>query len=414
MTRQPPLVVAAHGTRQAEGLASCRALVDRVAGRLPDVHVGIGFVELAEPDIAAAVGDALEAVPPQAGGEDPDAVVVPLLLHTGGHVRADIPDAIEAGRGDARVAYAGPLMPDPRVRFALQRRIDEALTPADDEAWRPGDTAVVLVGRGALVPDANAEHYRIARLVWDEMGLRQVLPAFIQVNRPSVPDALSAAAASGLTRIVVAPVFLFTGKLSEWLAEQVGAWVESHPGVEVRIAHVIDDCDEIADVVIDRYRRRLGSEGAGQGAPVYLSGLRLQGRRVLVVGAGHVAERRIPQLLEAGARVRVVAPSAGIKVSGLAARGQVELVGRGFRPSDVDDAWYVVAAANDAAVNRQVAEAAEARHIFCVRSDRATGGSAYTPATEQAGGISVAVVGDRNPRRSVKVREELLRALQGV
>ena len=65
-------------------------------------------------------------------------------------------------------------------------------------------------------------------------------------------------------------------------------------------------------------------------------------------------------------------------------------------------------------MNRQVAEAAEARHIFCVRSDRATGGSAYTPATEQAGGISVAVVGDRNPRRSVKVREELLRALQGV
>ena len=299
-------------------------------------------------------------------------------------------------------------------RGGFQRRIDEALTPADDEAWRPGDTAVVLVGRGALVPDANAEHYRIARLVWDEMGLQQVLPAFIQVNRPSVPDALSAAAASGLTRIVVAPVFLFTGKLSEWLAEQVGAWVESHPGVEVRIAHVIDDCDEIADVVVDRYRRQLGSEGAGQGAPVYLSGLRLQGRRVLVVGAGHVAERRIPQLLEAGARVRVVAPSAGIKVSGMAARGQVELIGRGFRPSDVDDAWYVVAAANDAAVNQQVAEAAEARRIFCVRSDRAIGGSAYTPATEQAGGISVAVVGDRNPRRSVKVREELLRALQGV
>ena len=40
MTRQPPLVVAAHGTRQAEGLASCRALVDRVAGRLPAVQIG--------------------------------------------------------------------------------------------------------------------------------------------------------------------------------------------------------------------------------------------------------------------------------------------------------------------------------------------------------------------------------------
>ncbi|RLP07009.1 cobalamin biosynthesis protein [Propionibacterium australiense] len=413
MTRQPPLVVAAHGTRQAEGLASCRALVDRVAAKLPGVHVGIGFVELAEPDIATAVADALEAVQPEAG-EGQDAVVAPLLLHTGGHVRSDIPEAIEEGRGDAHVAYAGPLMPDPRMRFALQRRIGEALAPDGGAEWRPGDTSVVLVGRGALVPDANAEHYRLSRLVWDEMGLRQVLPAFIQVNRPSVPDALSAAAAAGATQVVVAPVFLFTGKLSQWLAEQVGAWQASHPDVEVRIGGVIGDCDEVADVLIDRYRQQLGIEGAGQGAPVYLSGLRLQGRRALVVGAGQVAERRIPALLEAGAEVRVVAPSAGIKVSGMAARGEVELIERAFRPSDVDGAWYVVAATNDTAVNQQVAETAEAQHVFCVRSDRALGGSAYTPATEQAGGITVAVVGDRNPRRSVKVREELLRALQGV
>ena len=414
MTRQPPLVVAAHGTRQAEGLAGCRALVDRVTGRLPDTSVSVGFVELAEPGIAAAVAGALEALPSGPGGEGPDAVVVPLLLHAGGHVRSDIPDAIEAGRDGGRVAYAGPLMPDPRVRLALRRRIGEALAPAGGAEWRAGDTGVVLVGRGALVPDANAEHYRLSRLVWDEMGLHQVLPAFIQVNRPSVPDALSAAAASGITRIVVAPVFLFTGKLSEWLDSQVGAWCDAHPDVGVRVGGVIGDCDEIADVVVDRYRQQLGAEGAGEGAPVYLSGLRLQGRRVLVVGAGHVAERRIPQLLAAGARVRVVAPSAGIKVAGMAGRGEVELVGRAFQPSDVDGAWYVVAATNDAAVNRQVADAAEARRIFCVRSDRATGGTAFTPATEQAGGITVGVVGDRNPRRSVKVRDELLRALQGV
>lgn len=414
MTRQPPLVVAAHGTRQAEGLASCRALVERVAARLPDTDVRIGFVELAEPDIATALGQALEATPPEPGSEGPDAVVAPLLLHTGGHVRQDIPEAIEAGRDGARVSYAGPLMPDPRVRFVVQRRIGEALAPEDGQQWRPGDTGVVLVGRGALVSDANADHYRIARLVWDEMGLQQVLPAFIQVNRPSVPDALSMAAAAGLTRIVVAPVFLFTGKLSQWLAQQVDAWRAAHPQVEVRIGGVIGDCDEIADVMVDRYLQQLGAEGRGQGAPVYLSGLRLQGRQVLVVGAGHVAERRIPQLLEAGATVRVVAPNAGIKVAAMAGRGEVELEQRAFRPSDVDGAWYVVAAANDSAVNEQVSETAEAQRVFCVRSDRALRGSAYTPATEQAGGITVGVVGDRNPRRSVKVREELLRALQGL
>ena len=50
--------------------------------------------------------------------------------------------------------------------------------------------------------------------------------------------------------------------------------------------------------------------------------------------------------------------------------------------------------------------------MFCVRSDKSSDGTAYTPATEEAGGITVAVVGHRNPRRSVRVRDELLKALQ--
>lgn len=407
-----PLVVAAHGTRDADGLAQCRELVGRVAELLPDTHVGIGFVELVEPDIATAVRDALRTAPEVSQG-DPEAVVVPLLLNTGGHIRRDIPGAVEEGRGDRRVVHAGPLLPDPRVRTVLERRIGEALEPADGPAWRAADTSVVLVGRGALDTDANSNHYLLSRQVWEEVGLGQVLPGFIQVVRPSVPESLTAGLAAGAGRIIVAPNFLFAGRLRTWLQEQVAAWCESHSGVEVRVADVLGPTEEIADIVVDRYREQLGTVGEGQGAPVYLSGLRLQGRDVLVVGAGHIAERRVPKLLEAGARVRVVAPSAGIGVERMAKQGLVQWQKRRASAEDIDGAWFVLAAANDPQVNEQIADAAQARHIFCVRADSAIGGSAFTPATEEAGGLTVAVVGNRDPRRSVRVRTELLRLLQG-
>src|SRR4029079_1218887 len=87
--------------------------------------------------------------------------------------------------------------------------------------------------------------------------------------------------------------------------------------------------------------------------------LHLQGRRVVLVGAGPVGASKLSQLLAAGADVRVVAPDVHPQV----AAAPVEIARRAFVPSDLDDAWLVVAAATPD-VNREVAEAAEARRIF--------------------------------------------------
>lgn len=372
---------------------------------LPGRRVTLGFVELAEPTIAEAVREALD------GREitgDTDAVVVPLMLATGGHVRQDIPEAFDEGRGDADVRYAQPLLPSPLLLDALLQRMREAMG-----TWRAKDTVGVLVGRGNLVTEANAEHYRLTRTVMEEGELADVEPAFVQVSRPSIPEALHKALAAGATQIVVGQHFLFPGKLRTWTFDQVQAWAEQHPEVEVRVAEVIGDCDELAQLVVDRYAEQLDAEGVDDGAPGYLSSLSLAGRDVLVVGGGAVAARRIPALLAVGAKVRVVAPNVGIKVGRLAASNAIAWEQRAVRVDDVADAWYVLAASNDPAVNQMVAEEAERRHTFCVRADKSLEGSAATPATASAGGLTVAVVGDRNPRRSVSVRDALLKALQG-
>ena len=409
LTSNVPLTIAAHGTRDADGVAQCRSLADKVASRLPGIKVTLGFVELAEPSISEAVGDALK------GREitgDSDGVVVPLMLATGGHVREDIPESFDEGRGEADIRYARTLLPSPLIQQALQERIAEALD-RDEDQWLPQETTCVLIGRGNLVSEANAEHFRLCRMIWEKMDLERVEPAFIQVCRPSVPEALNAAAANGADHIVVAQNFLFNGRLRTWVHEQVDAWAQAHPEVQVRIADVIGDCDILADLVVQRYREALDVDGVEDGAPGYLSSLYLDGRDVLVVGGGSVAARRIPAFLAAGAKVRVVAPNLGIKVGRMAAKGTITWEQRPACPEDVEGAWYVLAATNDPCVNAMIAEAAEAAHTFCVRSDKSRLGSASTPATTSAGGLSVAVVGDRNPQRSVSVRDELIKILQG-
>jgi siroheme synthase-like protein len=119
--------------------------------------------------------------------------------------------------------------------------------------------------------------------------------------------------------------------------------------------------------------------------------LKLQGRTVLVVGAGEVAERKIRTLLDAGAAVRVVAPTASDEVRQLAARGTVDWRARGFDDADLDGAWLVFAATSDAQVQKRVASASEARRVFCVAVDDPTNASAYSGAVVRRPPIVVAI-----------------------
>ncbi|MEP7091767.1 MAG: uroporphyrinogen-III C-methyltransferase [Nocardioidaceae bacterium] len=146
--------------------------------------------------------------------------------------------------------------------------------------------------------------------------------------------------------------------------------------------------------------------------PPYPSGLRLQGRRVLVVGGGHVAQRRVPRLLAAGAEVVVVSPVTTPAVEGLVRAGEITWVERGYQDVDLDEAWYVIAATDDPAVNERVSAEAERRRVFCVRADDAREATAWTPAVGRHAGVTVAVLGNREPRRSAGVRDAIITALR--
>lgn len=119
--------------------------------------------------------------------------------------------------------------------------------------------------------------------------------------------------------------------------------------------------------------------------------LKLEGRVVLVVGAGEVAERKVTSLLEARARVRLVAPEATASLERLAAGGSLEWRRRGFEESDVEGAWLAFAATSDAATQRAVGESCSARRVFCVAVDDPPNATAYSGAVVRRPPFTVAI-----------------------
>ena len=241
---RPALLVIGHGTKSVPGCGQFAQLVERVQLRVPYADVAGGFLELAPPPIQDAVNRLVDA-----GHTSID--VVPLVLVAAGHSKGDIPAALK--REELRhpglvFRYGRPLGPHPDLLAVAEARL-EALVAR--EQW--ADTAVVLIGRGATDPDANAEVAKVARLLQEGRGIGTVETAFISLAQPSVPQGLDRAQRLGFSRVVVLPWFLFAGVLPDRITAQTAEWAAQHPAVEVLSADLIGPGDELASVVVERW-----------------------------------------------------------------------------------------------------------------------------------------------------------------
>jgi len=143
----------------------------------------------------------------------------------------------------------------------------------------------------------------------------------------------------------------------------------------------------------------------------YLVGLRLAGKKVVMIGGGTVAQRRVPVLISHGADVHVIARAATPAVEALALqRPGITLTLRDYRDGDLDGAWYAIAATDDPQVNAAVVAEAESRRIFCVRADAGRDGTAVTPASFDYEGLMVGVLAGGEHRRSAAVRSAIREA----
>ncbi|NTV39506.1 MAG: uroporphyrinogen-III C-methyltransferase [Demequinaceae bacterium] len=141
--------------------------------------------------------------------------------------------------------------------------------------------------------------------------------------------------------------------------------------------------------------------------------LDMRARRVVVVGAGAVGTRRVRMLVGEGADVLVVSPFASPDISALASRGEVEWRERTVKRSDIDGAWFVIAAADNPVVNAEVTGWCEEEHVWCVNAADAQATPARVAAQSSHGDLAIGVVstGAADPRRALRVRDALARSI---
>jgi sirohydrochlorin ferrochelatase len=251
VTERPSLLVVGHGSRSAAGVAEYWRLARVVADQAPGLDVGCGFLELASPDLDTAVDQvvALGAT---------SVVATPLVLLGAGHMKNDGPAVLHRARHrhpSVDFRYARDLGIHPLVLAVAEDRIRDAI--GDDD---PSTTAVVLVSRGSSDPDANADLYKVCRLLWDSRGLGLVEPAFVSLAPPGVPAALERCRLLGATRIAVVPYFLFTGVLVDRIRAETSAWAGAHPDLDVRHGPHLGADPRIARLVLERYGEALAGD----------------------------------------------------------------------------------------------------------------------------------------------------------
>lgn len=203
----PDLVLALHGTRSDEGVRVARRLVDAVAAEAAPVRVRLGWADVLRPSLSETLAELGEVI------------VVPGFLTTGYHVTSDLPAAIHAAGGRARLAgHIGP---------GLIAAVADRLV----QAGGPGD-AVVLAAAGSKRAGSLAAVRAAAAELAVLVG-RPVVPGFLTAAQPGVSDAVAGLRAAGHRQVTIAPYLLapgvFTERLSRAGADRVADPVGVHP-----------------------------------------------------------------------------------------------------------------------------------------------------------------------------------------
>jgi precorrin-2 dehydrogenase / sirohydrochlorin ferrochelatase len=135
--------------------------------------------------------------------------------------------------------------------------------------------------------------------------------------------------------------------------------------------------------------------------------LRLEGKKVVVIGGGRVAERKVTGLLGTGSLITVISPQATDKLKGLAGSGLIEWLERSFSKEDIEGAFLIFAATNDNVLNQSIKMAASEQQLVNIADDP-EGSNFHVPSHIQRGRLSIAVsTGGASPTLARKIREQL-------
>lgn len=222
------ILLVGHGSRKTAGNEEILRFAEAWRVRHPGWRIEVCFIEHADVLMDAGLDNA--AV------NNRKVIVVPLILNAAGHVKMDIPQAVDA----ARVRHPGVefvcvphLGMGREIHGILRHRIDHLLR--DLAMPDPRTTGIILLGRGSSDAGANGEIAKMARWIFEEMQHDLVDIAFTGITLPRLETVVQRQVKLGMTQIVIQPVYLFTGVLIERIRQQVARLRQSYPHIAVAL-----------------------------------------------------------------------------------------------------------------------------------------------------------------------------------
>lgn len=256
------VIICGHGSRAKIAEEEFSLLAAGLRKRYPSLKIEYGFLEYSAPNIHMALDKLLKQGVAQI-------YAVPGMLFAATHAQNDIPSVLttyQEKHPHLSIEYGRELGLHEEMILAFQQRILEAMglskVPEVGELY---DTMLVVVGRGTSVVEANAEAAKLTRIVAENLGFGWAETVYSGVTFPSVGCGLEMAAKLGFKKIVVAPYFLFGGRLIDRIYAYVDKIASEQPDIEFFKADYLRDQSHVIDTFAMRIDETINSVEQGGG-----------------------------------------------------------------------------------------------------------------------------------------------------
>ena len=256
------IIICGHGSRAKIAEEEFSLLAAGLRARFPSLEVEYGFLEYSSPNIHMALDRLISK-------GITNIYAVPGMLFSATHAQNDIPSVLTTymqKNPALTIKYGKELGLHDEMIMAFQHRIMEAIDLA--EMPKPGDlydTMLVVVGRGTSVSQANAEVSKLTRIVAENMGFGWCETVYSGVTFPSVGRGLEMALKLGFKKIVVAPYFLFSGKLIGRIRGYIEKVSADHPGVSFHVADYLRDQSHVINTFVERIEETVSQPAVNDG-----------------------------------------------------------------------------------------------------------------------------------------------------
>ena len=249
------IMICGHGSRDGDAITEFERVVAGLRRRLPDYPLTHGFLEFAQPIIREGLDKLIEEGATRI-------LALPGMLFAAAHAKNDIPSVLNryaAEHPGVAIDYGRELAVDLKLLRVARERIEAAEAAAGDHTGRQ-ETCLVVVGRGASDPDANANVSKVARMLWEGMGFAWTEVCYSGVTFPLTDTAFDRIVRLGFKRIIVFPYFLFTGVLVKRIYAHADEAAARHPEVEFVKAGYLNDHPLLIETFVERMEEILVGE----------------------------------------------------------------------------------------------------------------------------------------------------------